>query len=328
MAVIDVHTHMLTEDYLSLLDRHGAPQYRRTIDAAGVDTIRCDDAPFFTLDPAMWDYDRRIRDMDAAGVDLAIVSLTCPNAFFGDADISLEAARGVNDSMAEQQTLRPDRIRWLASLPWQFPKFAVAELERAVYAGAVGVMVIETIGGRPLTDPAYADIWTEIDRRELTVLVHPGPPVGAARLGLADYALVPSAGFPFDTTAAFARLVLDGFLDRYARLKLIAAHGGGALPYLAARLDRCHERLPACREVVTARPSEYLQRIWYDAVLYAPSALALCIEIAGSDERVLYGSDYPHNIGDMTGCLARIDALPAASARRLRGANATRLFNL
>lgn len=328
MAVIDVHTHMLTEDYLSLLDRHGAPQYRRTIDAAGVDTIRCDDAPFFTLDPAMWDYDRRIRDMDAAGVDLAIVSLTCPNAFFGDADISLEAARGVNDSMAEQQTLRPDRIRWLASLPWQFPKLAVAELERAVDAGAVGVMVIATIGGRPLTDPAFADIWTEIDRRELPVLVHPGPPVGAARLGLADYALVPAAGFPFDTTAAFARLMLDGFLDRYARLKLIAAHGGGALPYLAARLDRCHEILPAASMTTTTRPSEYLKRIYYDAVVYSDAALQLCIDVADSDERVLFGSDYPHTIGDMAGCLARTTRRAPASARRIQGGNAEQLFRL
>lgn len=328
MTVIDVHTHMLTQDYLSLLDRHGAPKYRRTVDAAGADTIRCDEAPFFTLEPAMWDYQRRIRDMDSAGVDLAIVSLTCPNAYFGDSEVSLEAARGVNDSMAEQQILRPDRIRWLASLPWQFPKLALAELARAADAGAVGVMVIATIDGQLLTDPAFADVWTEIDRRELPVLVHPGPPVGAAALGLADYALVPAAGFPSDTTVAFARLFLDGFLDRYPRLKLIAAHGGGALPYIAARLDRCHEILPAASSRTSTRPSQYLQRIFYDAVVYSEAALRLCIEVAGSDERVLFGSDYPHTIGDMAGCLARTAKLAPASARRIQGGNAEKLFRL
>jgi aminocarboxymuconate-semialdehyde decarboxylase len=328
MTVIDVHTHMLTRDYLSLLDRHGAPKYRRTIDQAGVDTIRCDGAPFFTLDPAMWDYERRIRDMNAAGVDLAIVSLTCPNAYFGESEISLRAARGVNDSMAEQQTRRPDRIRWLASLPWQFPALAIAELARTIDAGAAGIMVIATIDGQPLTDPAFAEIWAEIDRRELPVLVHPGPPVGATGLGLADYALVPAAGFPFDTTAAFARLFLDGFLDRYPNLKLIAAHGGGALPYLAARLDRCHEILPAARSRTTTRPSEYLSRIYYDAVVYSDAALRLCIDVAGSDERVLFGSDYPHTIGDMAGCLARTARLTPASAKRIQGSNAEKLFRL
>jgi aminocarboxymuconate-semialdehyde decarboxylase len=79
---------------------------------------------------------------------------------------------------------------------------------------------------------------------------------------------------------------------------------------------------------VKERPSAYLQRIYYDAVLYSESALRLCIEVAGSDERVLYGSDYPHNIGDMSGCLQRVDALSASSARRIRGSNAVRLFNL
>lgn len=328
MTVIDVHTHMLTEDYLGLLDQHGAPKYRRATQANGEQTIRCFDAPFFTLDRAMWDYERRIRDMDSAGVDLAIVSLTCPNAYFGNAEISLRAARGVNESMAREQSLRPDRIRWFASLPWQFPALAIRELERSVDAGAVGVIVIATVDGRPLTDPAFADIWTAIDRCELPVLVHPGPPVGATELGLAEFGLVPATGFPFDTTIAFARLFLDGFLDRYPRLKLIAAHGGGALPYLAARLDRCHEILPAASTRTRTRPSEYLKRIFYDAVVYSEAALKLLIEVAGTDERVLFGSDYPHTIGDMAGCLRRAASLPSGSARRVKGQNAEKLFRL
>jgi aminocarboxymuconate-semialdehyde decarboxylase len=328
VTVIDVHTHMLTQEYLDLLVEFGAPKYRRTTNAAGEDTIRCNEAPFFTLEAAMWNYDLRISDMDAAGVDLAIVSLTCPNAYFGGAEISLKAARGVNDSMADQQRQRPDRIRWLASLPWQYADIALEELDRAVTAGAVGVMVIANIDGKHLTDACFAPIWTEIDRRGLPVLVHPGPPVGAADLGLAEFGLVPAAGFPFDTTVAFARIFVNGFLDRYPRLKLIAAHGGGALPYLAARLDRCHERLPAASANTKTRPSEYMRRIYYDAVVYSEDALKLCIETAGNDERVLFGSDYPHTIGDMPGCLARTASLPPKTASRVQGLNAARLFKL
>ena len=103
MTVIDVHTHMLTREYLRLLEQKGAPKYEPGINAAGQEIIRMWGAPFMTLMDAMFDYDLRIADMDAAGVDLAIVSLTCPNAYFGDAETSLEAARIVNDSMAEQQ---------------------------------------------------------------------------------------------------------------------------------------------------------------------------------------------------------------------------------
>jgi aminocarboxymuconate-semialdehyde decarboxylase len=266
--------------------------------------------------------------MDSAGVDLAILSLTCPNVYFGGPEVSLRAARIVNDSMAEQQSARPDRIRWLASLPWQYPELALAELDRTVAGGAVGVMVIATVDGRLLTDAAFAGIWAEIDRRALPVLVHPGPPAGSAELGLADFGLVPAVGFPFDTTLAFARIFFDGFLDRYPKLKLIAAHGGGALPFLAGRLDRCHAHIPASSAATGTRPSEYMRRIWYDGVVYTHAALADCIDVAGGDDRVLFGSDYPHNIGDMAGCLDRVFALPEAAARRIGGRNALGLFNL
>ena len=328
MTVIDVHTHMLTRDYLYLLGEKGGPLYARDVSRTGEDVISMHGAPFFTITPPMWDYDLRIRDMDAAGVDLAIVSLTCPNVYFGDAATSLRAARNVNDSMAEQQRLRPDRIRWLASIPWQYELLALQELERATNNGAVGVMVIANISGANLTDPEFVAIWKEIDRRKLPVLVHPAAPLGVQEMSMDHFGLVPPVGFPFDTTLAFSRMILSGFLDRYPNVPLIASHGGGTLPYLAGRLDRCHEKLPAAREAISEKPSEYLKRIYYDAVLYSPAALRMCIDVAGTDERVLYGSDYPHNIGDMSGCLARVDALGGVTASRIRGANAVRLFNL
>ncbi len=327
MAVIDVHTHMLTRDYLDFLAEHGGPKYACKPTRAGQDSIFLHGAPFMTLMPEMWDYDARIRDMDKAGVDLAIVSLTCPNAFFGDEAVSTRAAAMVNDSMQEQQRARPDRIAWFTSLPWQFPAAAIAELERTIAAGAIGVMVIANIDGKPLTDPIFAPVWQAIDARALPVLVHPTAPPGTPDMGLDEYGLVPPVGFMIDTTLAIARMILAGFFDRYPNLKIIASHGGATLPYLAGRLDRCHEMIPACADVISEKPSTYLERIWYDSVVYSPGALNLCLEVAGPD-RVLYGSDYPHNIGDMAGCLARVNAQPADVAARIREHNARRIFNL
>lgn len=328
MTAVDVHTHMLTQEYLALLAEQGGPAYDVKPDRAGRPAVHVWGAPLMTLYEPMWDYVQRIAAMDAARVDVAIVSLTTPNAYFGDAETSLTAARMVNDSMAEQQNLRPDRIRWLASLPWQHEQLALTELERALAAGACGVMVTANVDGQALTDPAFAAIWTAIEERALPVLLHPAAPQGARDMALAEYGLMPGVGFPFDTTLAVARMIFDGFLDRYRHLKLIVAHGGGALPYLAGRLDRCHAMIPSAAERIDDKPSSYLQRLYYDAVVYTPAALQACLAAAGSDERVLYGSDFPHNIGDMEGCLARIDALPASSARRLRGMNARRIFNL
>lgn len=328
MTVIDVHTHMLTLDFLDLLRKESGGKYEIRKTRAGQDTIWHDGAPFMTLFSGMWDYEERIAAMDAAKVDVAIVSLTSPNVYWGDRAVSLKAARMVNDSMAAQQRARPDRIRWFASLPFQFADDAVAELDRAVKEGAVGVMVLANIDGEDLTNPAFAPVWAEIDKRKLPVLVHPTAPQGVAELHMNEFGLVPPVGFMVDTTLAFARMIYAGFLDTYPNVKLIASHGGATLPYLAGRLDRCHEMIPACAEVIKDKPSTYLQRIWYDTVVYDPRALDLCISVAGSDERVLYGSDYPHNIGDMTGCLARVDALPSAAAARIRGKNAEKLFGI
>lgn len=102
-------------------------------------------------------------------------------------------------------------------------------------------------------------------------------------MDMADLNLAPSIGFTFDTSLAIARCIYDGFLDRYPRLKLIAAHGGGALQ--------------------------------------------MCIQVCGPDN-VMYGSDYPHNIGDMVGVLGRVNNLSGEVRHLVRGGNAQRIFDL
>jgi aminocarboxymuconate-semialdehyde decarboxylase len=275
----------------------------------------------------MFDYDLRLRTMDEVGVDVGIISLTCPNCYWGGADVSLQAARLMNDDMAAARSAYPDRIRWLASLPWQYPDHARGELERAIAAGASGVMVLANVDGKSLTDPAFEPIWQAIDASSLPVLVHPTAPPGVAEMDMVRFQLTASLGFTFDTSLAVARMIYDGFFDRYRRLRIIAAHGGGALPYLVSRMDQCYDNIPACREKISVRPSEYLPRICADAVVFSPDVLELCVKTFGADN-VLYGSDYPHTIGDMPGCLKRVNALPDAARDKVRGGNAQRIFEL
>ena len=325
--VIDVHTHMLHREWLDLLKRKGGPRYSVAPVGAIADVIHIDGAPFMTPLPAMFDYDLRIRNMDRAGVDVAVLSLTCPNVYWGDAATSLEAARILNDDMSAAERTYPDRIRWFASLPWQHPSLALEELARALREGAVGVMVLANVDGRSLTEPAFADIWKAIDDAALPVLVHPTAPPGVRDMDMSKHNLVPPVGFVFDTTLALARMFYDGFLDRYPNVKLIASHGGGALPYLVGRLDICHERIPTCRERTEVAPGEYLRRIYVDTVVFRQEALELAVSVCGP-ENVLYGSDYPHNIGDMAGCLSRVDALTGEVRDRVRGGNARKVFGI
>jgi len=326
VPIIDVHTHMFTRRWLELLRSRGAP-YNVQLRPDGREEVFRGDTPVVFPQPGHFDYDLRLRAMDDAGIDVSIVSLTCPNVYWGGEDVSSEAARESNATMAGAQRVHPDRIRWLASLPWEYPSRAVDELARSCDEGAVGVMVIANVAGRSLTEPAFEPIWADIDRRALPVLVHPGEPPGTDLMDLRRYDLSWSVGFMFDTTLAITRLIFDRFLDRFADLKLIAAHGGGALPYLVGRFEKGDAvELPERRRM-TASPTDYLRRIWYDCLTYDPRALAYLISIVGP-ERIMFGTDWPHQVHDVAGSLANTAALPPDQRDAIRGTNSIALFGL
>jgi aminocarboxymuconate-semialdehyde decarboxylase len=139
--------------------------------------------------------------------------------------------------------------------------------------------------------------------------------------------LAASNGFLFDTTLAISRMIMSGFLDRYTNLKIIAAHGGGTIPYMIGRLDRVWETVPAGREKIDRLPSSYMPQIYADSIVYRQPTLQLCVSEFGEDN-VMFGSDYPHNIGDMSGVLSRVNAMPAGVRDKIRSKNAVRLFKL
>jgi aminocarboxymuconate-semialdehyde decarboxylase len=317
---------MLSEEWLALLVEHGAPLYR-LVQRGDRKTLFMGGAAIMTPNQGMFDYEMRIAAMDAAGVDVAIISLTCPNVYWGNADISARAAVSINDAMASAQRTYPKRIRWLASLPWQFPERAVEELKRARDRGAVGVMVLADIDGAALTDPRFASVWQAIDDAALPVLVHPTVPPASAELGLDELGLANPLGFTFNTSLAVARMMLDGFFERFTKLKLIASHAGGSLPFLIGRLDRCWEKIEPTRAKTAHPPSYYFRRLYLDSVVYRLDALEMALATCGADN-VLYGSDYPFNIGDMPGILAIVDQLPAESREKVRNGNAQRIFDL
>ncbi|MCL2047006.1 MAG: amidohydrolase [Oscillospiraceae bacterium] len=330
VPVIDVHTHMLSREFLAVLKEHGGPIYSvEDVPVLGgtSQAIHKNGAMFMTLFEEMFDYDLRLQKMNDAKVDIAIVSLTCPNVYWGDVEISASTARLINDNMIFEQSRNPDRIRFLCSLPWQYPEEAIKELDRAVSLGAVGVMVIANIAEKQLIDPMFAPVWEAIDKHSLPVLVHPSLPPGSDFMQLDVYHLAASTGFLIDTTLAISTMIMDGFFDRYQNLKIIASHGGGTLPYTIGRLDQIWKCVPAGREKIDRLPSSYMPQIFADSVVYRQSALQLCVAEFGEDN-VLYGSDFPHNIGDMVGILERVDAMAAGPRDKIRSKNAQRIFNL
>src|SRR5262249_29683413 len=139
MPVIDVHTHNFTHGWMDLLRRHGG-QYSLKMRPDGREEIFRGETPVAIPQRGHFHYGLRIRVMDESGIDLSIVSLTCPNVYWGGEEISCRAARDSNDTMRAAQTAHPDRIRWFTSLPWEYPQRALEELKRTCDNGAIGVM--------------------------------------------------------------------------------------------------------------------------------------------------------------------------------------------
>ena len=321
---IDIHSHMLCDEWLELIRAHGAPKFSVAQTADGRTWIHLDGVRFMFPQPEMFDYGQRLQAMDAAGVDMAVLSLTGPNVYWGGEAVSTRAARVMNDSFAAAQAAHPDRFRWLASLPFQYPGSALEELARAVDAGATGVMVLTNIGGLPPTDPLFEPVFAEIDRRRLPVFMHP---TVCSCAGMEVFQLTASVGYPFETALVVSRMMMDGFFERHASLDLILAHGGGALGALMPRIDRCHDAYADARSKVAAKPGSYLHRLRVDSVLYSDRALADAIETFG-ERNVLFGSDFPLAIADLAGTLERIGRLPPAIRDRVRGANAAELLGI
>jgi len=255
------------------------------------------------------------------------VSLTCPNVYWGNEDVSCRAARESNDSMAQAQGKYPDRIHWFTSLPWEYPQRALEELKRSCDNGAVGVMVLANVAGRSLTAPLFAPIWAEIDRRRLPVLVHPTDPPGVDRMDMTKFDLSWSVGFMFDTTLAITRMIFEGFFDRYPNMKIIASHGGGTLPYLVGRFEKGDEVEIPSRRQMKRKPTEYLRHIYYDCITYNLGALQYLISVVGA-ERVMFGTDWPHQVHDTKGAFANTAALPEDQTKAVRSGNAERIFAL
>lgn len=326
MSVIDVHTHIYTRKWLDLL-RHEGGQYGLKKRPDGHDEIFRGNTPVAFPQPGHFDYELRMRQMDASGIDISIISLTCPNVYWGNEDVSCRAARETNDSMAEAQRAYPDRIRWFTSLPWEYPQRAIEELTRSCDNGASGVMVLANVAGRSLSDPFFAPIWEEIDRRAMPVLLHPTDPPGVDLMDMSKYDLSWSVGFMFDTTLAVTRMIFEGFFDLYTNLKLIASHGGGTLPYLVGRFEKGNEvELPARRKMKHT-PHHYLRHIYYDCITYDPGALQYLISVVGSD-RVMFGTDWPHQVHDIKGAFANTEILPTDQRRAIRGGNALHVFKI
>lgn len=326
MLVIDVHNHFYPPAYLDAL--RAGPSAVRVTTGAGGDPHLHYPGDYNVAVRGHRDIAYRDEVLEAEGVDTQVLTLTTPGTHVETPARAVELARLVNDAFAEIVAERSPRFAALATLPLNDPEASAAELARAVEElGFPGAMVFSNVNGVALADERLGPLWEVADGLGAVVYVHPTAPVGVE--AMTEHWLMPLVGFLFDTTLAAAHLVFAGVADRYPRIRWVLGHLGGAIPYLAERLDRGYEAFRRCREHTARPPSETLKTWYYDTVNFDPRALKLAVDFAGADH-ILAGSDYPHQIGSIQRMLESLRALDVSDADRqaILGGNAQKLFGL
>jgi len=322
----DLHTHYYPPVYFDRI-RDLPSEFAFAKSPSGQTIITYRGARFFGVTPPMTNVAQRIEDMDRVGIDVEVVSLSTPNVFFADAQHQPEIARMVNDAYADLVAQHPQRFKGFASIPMDDPDAALSELHRAIDELKLnGVILLSNIGGQPLTAPRYRPFFEEANRMKLCILLHPMLPANTDPFR--EYVLGPIVGFMFDTTLAIARMCFDGMLKDFPEIRWIAAHLGGAVPYLMERMDNGWRDFPECRAKIDELPSTYLKRLYYDTVNFNPHMLMMVREMIGAD-RMVMGSDYPHLLGSIDRAVSSIEGLEISEEekRRIFEGNALTILN-
>jgi len=326
MPIIDFHNHFYPPEYLEAIQK-GPSQVKMTLDSNDNPLLHYP-GDYNIVVPEHRDIDLRMEVMRNTGVDKQVLSFTTPGVHIESPQRAVELARMVNDNFAKITNEQSDSFFALATLPLNDPEASVLELERVFNElNFKGVMLHSNVNGIALSDRRFWPLYEKADDLGAVFDIHPSFPSGVE--AMTDYWLMPLIGFPFDTTLTAAKLVFSGVVARFPRIKWVLGHLGGAIPYLAERLDRGYSAFRACRENISKPPSEYLKEFYYDTVNFDVKALQLAIDFAGADHLVA-GSDYPHQIGSLTLMVESIEELSITPEEKadVFGGNASRLLGL
>jgi aminocarboxymuconate-semialdehyde decarboxylase len=326
MRTVDFHNHYYPPEYVKALESSES-SVRVTHDADGNPCVHYP-GDYNILVPGHRDIDYREQVLIEHGVDTQVLTFTTPGVHVESPATAVRLARQVNDSFARVVKAREGRFTSLATLPLNDPAESVKELERAMKdLGMPGAMVFSNVNHVALASDVYAPLWKKADELGAVIYIHPTNPAGVE--SMLEYWLMPLVGFLMDTTLAAAKLVFSGVVERHPRIRWVLTHMGGATPYLAERYDRGYRAFVECRENISKPPSEYLKTFYYDTVNFNPDAVRFAISFAGVD-RILAGSDYPHQIGSIPLMLETIEklGLDDQSKAKILGGNAAALLGI
>jgi aminocarboxymuconate-semialdehyde decarboxylase len=319
---VDAHSHIIPK---SFLDAGAALPGAKTTRNGTIRRTEVNGERLEQLDERWLEPDHNIRDLDAKGIDMRLVSFSAPSLYPFPVKDHAALARKVNDELIATAKARFDRVRAVVTLPWMDVDGSIKELDRTRGAHEVcAVSVGSNVCGESLAEPKFEPIWARINELKMPVIEHPMFPT--FREALPDYNLSLLLGFYFDTQIMVTRMILNGVFKRYPDFPFIVAHTGAGLLGIIPRLNRLHHQEAEINSKMGGKPfADYAKNLYYDTCTFYGPTIAEACRFAGPD-KVMFGTDYP--FVDQT--LQHIDApeVPAAAKAGINGDNAARVFKL
>jgi len=316
IKTIDVHSHCL---------------FHESADLMGEARAKALTPPINNSAEAWLVIEERIAAMDKQAIDLEVLSIN-PFWYKTDRDLGEKIVSIQNEKLAELVASKPDRFAAFASLTLQDPALAVKQLETAMTKqGMKGAAIGDQVAGDEFSNPKFDPVWAKAEELGAVLFIHPqGVPELDKRMQGNGW-LGNTIGNPLATTIALQHLIFDGSLDKFPGLKVLAAHGGGYMGSYAPRSDHaCFVAPSFCDPKVglKKKPTEYLNQIYFDSLIFTPEALRHLVAQVGSSQ-IMLGSDYPYQweMHPVDHVFATTTLNPAQTAAIL-GGNAARLLGL
>jgi len=289
---VDFHTHIIPDYIPNFVEKFGGERWltlEKTCTCGA--NIMVAGQVFREVTDQVWSPEKRIQDMDAEGVDIQVLSpIPVTFSYWAEAHAAEEMARIQNDFIANTVKQYPKRFIGLGTVPLQDVEVAIREMDRCIHElGLKGIEIGTNVNGRNLDDPAFTAFFEMAEKWEVPLFIHPWETLGKDRMPRHNFMY--TVGMPSETALAAASLINGGVIEKFPKLKVCFAHGGGSFPYILPRLDQGWKVWPHLR-LTSKPPSYYAKNFYFDSLNYDPLNLQYLIDRFGAD-KIVMGSDYP-----------------------------------
>ncbi|MBK9631461.1 MAG: amidohydrolase [Saprospiraceae bacterium] len=301
MKLIDIHTHIIPENLPRWAEKFGYEGFISLDHHADCRAKMMIDNRFFReVESNCWDPNKRIQEMDQHHIHLQVLS-TIPVLFsyWAKPRDAYDVSRFLNDHMSDVVRRNPERFIGLGTLPMQSPDLAIREMERCVNElGLAGIEIGSHINDWNLENNALHEFYAAAEELGACLFVHPWDMVGKEKMS--KYWLPWLVGMPAETSLAICSMIFGGIFEKFPKLRVAFAHGGGAFPGSYGRIRHGFEVRPDLMAVDNPKhPDHYLGKFWVDSLVHDEDMLFKLIALFGID-KVALGSDYPFPLGELT----------------------------